>query len=397
MFFSVLHRMIFMELMKVFLVALVSITGMILLAGVVGEATRNGLSPIQILAVIPFLIPSTLPYTLPTTTLFATCVIYGRLAHDNEILAIKAAGVNILSAIWPAALLGLFLSIVIVGMYIRLIPWAEQQLLTYVLSDPEEFMYSVLRRDGKLCMPGVNYEVHVSRIQGRKLINADFLCRNPNDKSLDIVAHAKEAEIQVDVPNKKIYIKMRHCWIDSKSGEKAYVQDKVWPMEMPKEWSEPPICRVRAMTWAQLGKFRDDLLETKLKAEVEINNHLAVMSLGKAPDHFETHVKHMRNVVKQVEQQLYEVKGEAHKRPALAFGCLCFVLVGCPVGIWFNRADFLSAFITCFMPIVLLYYPLMLCGINMGSSGRLPAYAMAAPDVLMILISFGLYRRLLQH
>ena len=45
------------------------------------------------LTVIPLLIPNTLPYTLPTTTLFATCVIYGRLAHDNEILAVKAAGI----------------------------------------------------------------------------------------------------------------------------------------------------------------------------------------------------------------------------------------------------------------------------------------------------------------
>lgn len=397
MFFSILHRKIFLELMKVFLIALVSITGMILLAGVVGEATRNGLSPIQILAVIPLLIPSTLPYTLPTTTLFATCVIYGRLAHDNEILAIKAAGVNILSAIWPAVFLGLALSVVIIGMYIRLIPWAEHQLLTYVLNDPEEFMYSVLRRDGRLSMPGVNYEVLVGRIQGRKLINADFLCRNPNDKNLDIVARAKEAEIQVDVPNKKILIKMRHCWIDSKSGEKAYVQDKVWPVEMPEEWSKPPISRVRAMSWAQLREQQKNLLESKQKVELEINSHLAAMSLGNAPDHFKTHVHHLQNMVKHIEHNLHELEGEAHKRPALALGCLCFVLVGCPVGIWFSRADFLSAFIACFLPIVLLYYPLMLCGINMGSSGRLPPYVMAGPDLLMILISFGLYRRLLQH
>ena len=36
-------------------------------------------------------------------------------------------------------------------------------------------------------------------------------------------------------------------------------------------------------------------------------------------------------------------------RPALSVGCLCFILVGCPVGIWFSRSDYLSAFIICFL------------------------------------------------
>ena len=66
---------------------------------------------------------------------------------------------------------------------------------------------------------------------------------------------------------------------------------------------------------------------------------------------------------------LASIDAERHMRPALALGCLCFALVGCPVGIWFSKSDYLSAFITCFLPIVIVYYPLMLCGINMARSG----------------------------
>src|SRR5580700_10603847 len=86
--------------------SLVGITGMLMMAGIVAEASQRGLSPAQILAVIPLLVPNTLPYTIPATTLFATCVVYGRLAADNEILAIKAAGINILSIVSPALFLG---------------------------------------------------------------------------------------------------------------------------------------------------------------------------------------------------------------------------------------------------------------------------------------------------
>ena len=85
-------------------------------------------------------------------------------------------------------------------------------------------------------------------------------------------------------------------------------------------------------------------------------------------------------------------------RPALSFGCLFFILVGCPVGIWFSRSDYLSAFITCFLPIVFLYYPLVLCGINQAKSGHLPlAGSVWAANALMGVVALGLFRRLLKN
>src|SRR5881227_2722226 len=111
--------------MRVFLLALLGITGILLMAGIVAEASRHGLGPAQILAMLPLIIPSTLPYTIPATTLFATCVVYGRLPADNEILAIRAAGVNILRVVWPGVLLGLLMSGTTLGLYYRLIPYTH--------------------------------------------------------------------------------------------------------------------------------------------------------------------------------------------------------------------------------------------------------------------------------
>src|SRR5262249_36103515 len=87
-FGSLINRMILAELLKVFLLALTALTGLFLLAGLIQEAAQRGLSPGQVLLAIPLLIPNTLPYTIPATTLFATCVVYGRMAHDNEVLVL---------------------------------------------------------------------------------------------------------------------------------------------------------------------------------------------------------------------------------------------------------------------------------------------------------------------
>ena len=59
MFFrGILHRTIFWELVKVFVLSLIGITGIIVLAAIVVEASQRGLGPGQILAAIPLLVPS---------------------------------------------------------------------------------------------------------------------------------------------------------------------------------------------------------------------------------------------------------------------------------------------------------------------------------------------------
>jgi lipopolysaccharide export system permease protein len=85
-------------------------------------------------------------------------------------------------------------------------------------------------------------------------------------------------------------------------------------------------------------------------------------------------------------------------RPSLSLGCLCFILVGCPVGIWFSRGDYLSAFITCFLPIVLSYYPIMLCTTNLAKDGRAnQAVLVFSADLLVGLFGVGLFRKLLRN
>ena len=70
-------------------------------------------------------------------------------------------------------------------------------------------------------------------------------------------------------------------------------------------------------------------------------------------------------------RRVNEYETEKQLRIAQAFGSLFFVLLGAPVGILFAKRDFLSAFISCFLPIIILYYPLMLLGVNLGKEGIL--------------------------
>src|SRR5436305_14980572 len=134
MLLNIWTRMILWELIKVFVMSLVGITGILLMAGIIAEASQQGLGPAQLLAAIPLLIPSTLPYTIPATTLFACCVVYGRLSGDNEILAIKAAGVNLAHVVKPGIVLGLAMSFCTLALYYHVIPYTHHLLRSMVLN-----------------------------------------------------------------------------------------------------------------------------------------------------------------------------------------------------------------------------------------------------------------------
>src|SRR5206468_12781186 len=109
------------------------------------QANQMGLTLYQVLEAIPLFIPNMLPYTIPATTLFASCVVYGRLSHDNEVVAIKAAGVHLINILKPALLLGTITTLVTAGLYHTVIPLSQQMLYKQLLDDPEELLYNMLR------------------------------------------------------------------------------------------------------------------------------------------------------------------------------------------------------------------------------------------------------------
>jgi len=130
----------------------------------------------------------------------------------------------------------------------------------------------------------------------------------------------------------------------------------------------------------------------------ELAKAVVTSNLTSPPDNMHQHIANLKYLLKQRALDRRCVEAEMHMRPAISFGCLFFVLVGCPVGIWFSRSDYLSAFITCFLPVVFVYYPLMLCGTNLAKEGKFDAAVTVwAADVIVALAGLVLFKRLLRN
>ena len=394
MFWGTIHRMILIELLKIFFLALIGLTGIILLVGIISEASKNGFGPAQILACIPILLPSLLPFTVPATTLFATCMVYGRLAADNEILALKAAGIHIVHIVWPAFFLGLVTSVVTMTLYLEVIPYTACLMRNQVFADVEELLYIVLRNESCIVNPRMSWEIHVKNIQGRKLNDVIFK-RKAADGTFDTIAVAKEAELRVDLTHHQILVDMRQCQV--LQGENVgYVAAKIWPVEIPADFMGGNVKHGPGhLTWIELieneKRARGDL--QKVRQEIDM---LHAQNINKKPGPGDDETLRHHIAERDFREGIIRgIHAEWCMRPALSFGCLCFALVGCPIGIWFSKSDYLSAFITCFLPIVIVYYPMMFCTYNLAQGGRIaPWLGIFAADAILLLTGGFLFWRL---
>jgi lipopolysaccharide export system permease protein len=88
---------------------------------------------------------------------------------------------------------------------------------------------------------------------------------------------------------------------------------------------------------------------------------------------------------------------EPWRRWANGFSCLCFVLVGAPMAIRMRNADFLTSFFLCFLPILVVYYPVFMLGVSRVKAGVLPPPAVWMGNLLVTLWGLWLLRRVVRN
>ncbi|AWM41840.1 putative permease YjgP/YjgQ family protein [Gemmata obscuriglobus] len=410
MFGTTLNRMIFWELVRVFLLSLGSLTGLVLVVMSVQQASQLGLSLAQLVRAVPLLVPSILPIAIPATTLFAACVVYGRLAHDNEVIALKAAGVHLFGIVKPTLLLGVLTTATTAALAHSTIPRTQQMFWDEILSDPEEVLYNMIRRDRCLRHPSLPNVLYVRDVEGKRLIDV-VVKRRIKEKDprtgaevvmgYDMVARMHEAQLRVDVAAGTLSIEPDRLVIDGKNASGSAASSGAFVMDLPDSVTgKEARLKTSTLTWDELPERAagvaaklDRITRERAARQAEINQ-MDPNLRANAQAQIEGYNFEIAGTTK----QLRNLQAEVHARPALAVSCLVFALVGCPVGVYLNRSDYLSTFMMCFLPTLLVYYPLLLAGTDMGKSGRLPmALGCWAADIVMgavgVLLAWRLLRR----
>jgi len=107
-----LSRYIFVDLLRIFLMASGALAGIMSFGGLLRPLTQQGLDATQVGQLLSYFTPAMTAYSFPIAALFATTMVYGRLSADNELVACRAAGISLLSMAVPAFVMGLLVALV---------------------------------------------------------------------------------------------------------------------------------------------------------------------------------------------------------------------------------------------------------------------------------------------
>jgi len=97
-----LHAYLARELAKVTGLALMAFTLVMTVFAIMEPLRKRGLATDQVVELFGYMLPVMLSFTLPVAALFATTIVYGRFAFENELLACRASGVSTLTLLKPA-------------------------------------------------------------------------------------------------------------------------------------------------------------------------------------------------------------------------------------------------------------------------------------------------------
>ena len=413
---GILQRYVAAEVLRSFVMALTALTAILVLFVLVAQAASAGLTPGDMLRLIPLVIPGTVPYTAPVALLFAVSVAYGRLAGDNEVIAVKACGLSAMTIIWPSITMSMAISLGLLAMTQEIIPRANHQLTLTLFGEMEANFYKFLRKEREFDRNDWPFLIKVRDVlPDNTMVEPIFKHRVPGSatdpnapKKFDMIVQAASAKLNFDFKNRVARVHLvdsetQATALGSGGGDvsRALINDQVLEIPLPDDFkSMVPSKRPQEQTSRELveniNRFQSLMKTERAKHAVAAGMWIASGRINRVDW---PHLKGVSIDYSFWEAEAAKSQTERYMRSAQAFGPLVFVMIGAPVGILFAKRDFLSAFISCFLPIVLLYYPLLLMGVNLGKEQILhPMYAMWLGNLVLGVIGiFGALPPVTRH
>lgn len=413
---GILQRYVAAEVLRSFVMALTALTAILVLFVLVAQAASAGLTPGDMLRLIPLVIPGTMPYTAPVALLFAVSVAYGRLAGDNEVIAVKACGLSAMTIIWPSITMSLVISIGLLAMTQEIIPRANHQLTLTLFGEMEANFYKFLRKEREFDRNDWPFLIKVRDVlPDNTMVEPIFKHRVPGSatdpnapKKFDLIVQASSAKLNFDFKNRVARVHLvdsetQSAALGAGGGDvsRALINDQVLEIPLPEDFkSMVPSKRPQEQTSRELV---ENITRLQSLMKTERAKHAVAAGMWIASGRINRvdwpHLKGVSIDYAFWEGETAKSQTERYMRSAQAFGPFVFVLIGAPVGILFAKRDFLSAFISCFLPIVLLYYPLLLMGVNLGKEQILhPMYAMWLGNLVLGVVGiFGALPPITRH
>jgi lipopolysaccharide export system permease protein len=351
---KILHLYLLRQVLAALVMTVAVFTFVLMLVNVLKEIllllVNQQTSLYSVVQAVGLLIPFVLVFALPMGMLTATLLVFGRFSADQELTAVRASGVSLVSLITPILLLSVALSGVaaLVNMqigpqsrvaYKRLLSSVGMSRLTSLLSE-KTFIKDV---------PGKIF--YVGRVDGEHL--SDILIYElTRSGTVEGYIRASEGWIQVDSTNNVINVRLLDAWrVGMLEGRRVHFYAAETELSFTNTFASGGSDRVKLsdMTIEQLWDQLQDL-ERRVADPLPLNDAPPEQLSGR-----------QRELQKQRGDITLPVMVQIHRQFSFSFACIGFTLVGIPLGIRAHRRETTFGIFVALI-LVVIYYSFFILG-----------------------------------
>lgn len=346
--------------------------------GAIKEAIDRGLPIHVVLDLLPYLVPEALRFTMPAAVLYAVCHVVGRMAAAHEFTALKSLGIDPLRALAPLLFLSTLLSLLTFWFYDVCAHWSRPNMQRIFVTSICDVAYGTLQVDKSFATPQVS--ITVRQVDDRRLLDPIITVAKLDD-SPPMTLSAEEASLSYDSKNHALCLVSFGTTIDVAGRGTVY-------------WPGPFQHRLPLPGWRhEAHKLSPAALPVSLLGEQEgfereRSHTLAaqIAALKQQPGE-EANLHTLESQYRASRERAFRLAAESQRRLANGFGCLCFALTGTAVAMWLRSGDTAKTFFLCFLPILLVYYPLLVSGETLARQGIAPGLSVWLADAVLFAIA----------
>jgi lipopolysaccharide export system permease protein len=367
-FVKKLHRKFYLyllkELIQIFLLSLGILTFVFVLSriGKIADLVINkGVEIKDIILLLVYSSPPYLTFTLPMAFLLSSIVVLGRLSTENEILALKASGVNLKCLFIPIVAIGVIITLIGLLNTNMLLP-KSSELFRATLINIVKKGITVEDKEGVFndSIPGI--VIYIDKVDTKNKFLSGIIISDDRDKGLKQTISASKGIINLDSVTSDLYFVLEdgnlHRW------EKA--QD----------------------VYRNLS-FKNYTFSMNLANMLPQNSNLR-----KRPYEMDTKELNKALVHANNPDDRYDILLEIYKRISLPLSSLAFIFLTIPLGIKRNIEGKFSGILYSLL-LFIFYYILMAITENLGKTIHLPVVITSfTPNVIISIIGLYLLRNL---
>ena len=314
-----------------------------------------------VLEAVGLLIPFVWVFALPMAMLTATLLVFGRFSADQELTAIRASGISLLSLITPILLLSLALCAVSALVNLEFGPRCRVA-YKHLLDRVKVEMTNAQLPEGRFIKDFKGYVIYVGKNRKHELEDVRVLGLD-NGSNVTTTLRAPRGHFEWDGTNQQIVVQLFDAkGVTLQNGVADFINgDVIKTLDMNPSAKNVAKADISDMTFTQLN---DELRDV----ERRINLPMSFLSLTP-----EERRAVQRELAKERNDWASLIRFYIHRQVAFSFACFGFTLVGIPLGIRLHRRE-TNFGVAIALLLVLVYYSFIVVGQSLSARPEYAAY-----------------------